>query len=88
MPAFLQQWRQLGQELLAGKSRKPRIVHHDQVVGAGPGFEIYQFFLKKICVRKRGDFDVNALLRLIIARGLLERIAFNSRDYGECELFL
>jgi hypothetical protein len=48
LPAFLQQWSQLSQELLAGKSRKPGIVEHDQIVGAGPGFEIYQFFLKKI----------------------------------------
>ena len=70
------------------KPWKPWIVEHDQVVGAGAGFEIYQFFLKKICIRKRGDLDVNAFLGLIIACGLLKRFAFNSRDHGECELFL
>ena len=87
LPAFLQQRRQFGQKLLVRKPRKPRIVEHDQIVSAGARFEIYQFFLKKICVRKLGDVDVDAGLRFVIERGLFERIAFNAGNHGQRELF-
>src|SRR5215216_53145 len=88
LPAFLQQRRQLSQKLLVRKPGEPWIVEHDQVVSAGPRFEIYQFFLKKICIRKRGDLDADVGLLLIVECRLLERLAFDSRDHGESELFV
>src|ERR1041384_3677421 len=88
LPAFLQQRRQLSEKLLVRKSWEPRIVEHDEIVSAGARFEIYQFFLKKICIRKRGDLDVNVGLLLIVECRLLERFAFDSRDHGESESFL
>src|SRR5215216_1241874 len=86
LPAFLQQRRQLNQKLLVGKARKPWIVEHDEIVSAGARFEIYQFFLKKICIRKRGDLDVDVCLLFIVEGRLLQRLAFNSRDHGNSEL--
>ena len=62
LAAFLKQWTQVRQKLLARETRKPRVVKHDQVVSAGARFEIYQFFLKKICVRKLDDVDVRLRL--------------------------
>ena len=40
-PAFLQQRRQICQNVFIRKPWKPRIVEHDQVVGARARFEIY-----------------------------------------------
>jgi hypothetical protein len=69
------------------KTREPWIVEHDQVVGAGSRFEIYQFFLKKICVRKLSDFDLRARLLFVIACGLFQGLAFNARDNGKSQSF-
>src|SRR5687767_14642044 len=83
----LQQWSEIGQKLFVGEPREPRIVQHDQVISARVGFEIYQFFLKKICIRKLGDIYVNAGLCLVVDSGRFKSLALNSADYGECELF-
>jgi hypothetical protein len=48
LTASLQQRSEVRHELFVRETWKPRIVQHDEVVGARPRFEIYQFFLKKI----------------------------------------
>src|ERR1044072_9527168 len=81
--ALLKKGRQVGQELLACEPREPRIVEHDQIVSAGPRFKIYQFFLKKICIRKLGDVDMNIGLGLVVVDRLFEGLAFEARDDSE-----
>ncbi len=74
-------------ETVCGKEREPRVVEHDQIVSARSRVEIYQFFLKKICVRKLSDVDVDAGLSFVVECGLFERFAFDARDYGQRQLF-
>jgi hypothetical protein len=45
--------------------------------------EIYQFLLKKICIGKLGDIDVNAGLFLVVESGLLECVSFDTGVNGE-----
>ena len=40
--------------------------------------EIYQLFLKKICIGELGDIDVNAGLFLIVEGGLFECVSFDT----------
>src|SRR5689334_9543249 len=87
LPTLLKKGRQVSQELLAREPREPRIVEHDQIVSAGPRFKIYQFFLKKICIRKLGDVDMDVGLCFVIVRCLFERLAFDSGDNSKDELF-
>src|SRR5688572_21092929 len=86
LSTFLQQRRQVSQKLATRETGKPRIVEHDQVVGAGARIEIYQFFLKKICMRKLRYLDVDAGLRFVVECGLFECLTFNTGNDGQCQL--
>src|ERR1044072_1748540 len=87
LSALLEKRRQVGQELLACEPREPRFFEHNQIVSAGPGFKIYQFFLKKICIRKLGDVDMNIGLGLVVVGRLFERLAFDARANSELKFF-
>jgi hypothetical protein len=64
--------------LLRGEFGKPRIVEHDQIVGAGARVQVDQLLLKEIGVRKLSDVYMDAGLGFVVQRRLLQRVAFHA----------